>query len=178
MILNLSSSSATSPHPPASSRSVPCTSVTTSRTCSALFLSLLLRLPGEGLPGQVLQCPVPGQLASQTYPALWTNPHLRSVHTGPTNYVALGTLPDLGKQQTYNFWGTPTPQSCPKEKNALSKFPCIKLTLSGIVLSKKRVSRGPSYWKKFRSRREKNHNFRKNAPISKRNVIIFFPNII
>ena len=36
---------------------------------------------------------------------------------------------------------------------------------------------GPSYRKKFRPQREKNHNFLKNALIFKRNVIFFFPNI-
>ena len=49
------------------------------------------------------------------------------------------------------------------------EWKCILFVLS--------ISHGPRYWKKFRPRREKNHNFLHNAPIFKRNVILFLPNI-
>ena len=57
----------------------------------------LLLLLGECPPGELLQRPVAGHVATERDPALGTDGQLRPVSTVATHNVTLGTLPDLSR---------------------------------------------------------------------------------
>ena len=65
--------------------------------CAPPRLDLLRRLlfPGEGPPGELLQGPVAGHLATERHPALGADGQLGPVSAVLTHDVTLGALPDL-----------------------------------------------------------------------------------
>ena len=65
------------------------------RAPPGLDLLRRLLLPGEGPPGELLQRPVAGHLATERHPALGADGQLGPVSAVLTHDVTLGALPDL-----------------------------------------------------------------------------------